>query len=319
MTGTHMTDDTTALGPRLERLKLRHLQLLDQVMQCGSLSAAAQQLGISQPAATKMLHELEAAFGHSLVTRTPRGARLTPAGEHALERIRIALGSLSTARATMGEAQDRPLVRLGLLPLVGIGALGPVVNTLQQRGGMPRMILRTDTIQGLLDLLVRGEVDAVVGGLDGEWVPKNMHQLDVVTLWQLSLAVVAAKDHPLTRCPSVSWAQTLDHDWVLMPHGSSSRRTVERSFLAAGLAPPPACIETASFHIGLDLAANTRLLAVVPNEAYEKNRSRVSRLPMIDPFPASHIVWVTLRGVPTLPAVKTLANAFAAYAGQLAT
>ena len=40
---------------------------------------------------------------------------------------------------------------------------------------------------------------------------------------------------------------------------------------------------------------------------------------MIDPFPASHIVWVTLRGVPTLPAVKTLANAFAAYAGQLAT
>ena len=163
-----MADDTTALGPRLERLKLRHLQLLDQVMQCGSLSAAAQQLGISQPAATKMLHELEAAFGHSLVTRTPRGARLTPAGEHALERIRIALGSLATARATMGEAQDRPLVRLGLLPLVGIGALGPVVKALQQQGDMPRLILRTDTIQGLLDLLVSGEVDAVVGGLDGE-------------------------------------------------------------------------------------------------------------------------------------------------------
>jgi DNA-binding transcriptional LysR family regulator len=194
-----------------------------------------------------------------------------------------------------------------------------VVKALQQQGDMPRLILRTDTIQGLLDLLVSGEVDAVVGGLDGEWVPKNMHQLDVVTLWQLSLAVVAAKDHPLTRCPSVSWAQTLDHEWVLMPHGSSSRRTVERSFLAAGLAPPPACIETASFHIGLALAANTRLLAVVPHEAYEKNRSHVSRLRMNDPFPASAIVWVTLHGVPTLPAVKTLANAFAAYAGQLVT
>lgn len=110
------------------------------------------------------------AVGHSLVTRTPRGARLTPAGEHALERIRIALGSLATARATMGEAQDRPLVRLGLLPLVGIGALGPVVKALQQQGDMPRLILRTDTIQRLLDLLVSGEVDAVVGGLDGEWV-----------------------------------------------------------------------------------------------------------------------------------------------------
>jgi DNA-binding transcriptional LysR family regulator len=68
----------------------------------------------------------------------------------------------------MGEAQDRPLVRLGLLPLVGIGALGPVVKALQQQRDMPRLILRTDTIQGLLDLLVSGEVDAVVGGLDGE-------------------------------------------------------------------------------------------------------------------------------------------------------
>lgn len=311
-----MTAEDGALGHRLERLKLRHLQLLDQVMQCGSLSAAAQRLGISQPGATKMLHELEAAFGHRLVARSPRGGRLTSAGEHALERIRIALGSLSTAREAMGEMQGRHLVRLGILPVVGIEALCQVVNALQSQGQMPRLIIRTGTIQGLLDLLVRGEVDAVVGGLDGEWVSKNMHQLKVLTLWTLSLELVAAKRHPLTLPRTVSLAETLDHEWVLMPHDSSTRRTVERTFLAAGLTPPPACIETASFHIGLHLAAHTRLLTVVPHEAFEKNRSQVSRVPLSDPFPASAMVWVTLRGIPTLPAVQAVADAFSTHARQ---
>lgn len=303
----------------MERLKLRHLQLLDHVMARGSLSAAAQALRVSQPGATKMLKELEAAFGQPLMERTPRGGRLTRAGALALERVRVALGSLATARQAMGQVQDRPLVRLGILPLVGIEAMGEVVAALQAREAMPRLVLRTGTVEGLLELLAQGEVDAVVGGLDGEWMPGNMGQLQLRPLWKLSLVPVMAKRHPLARRKSVTWAETLGHDWALMPHGSTNRRAVERAFVAVGLAPPPATVECESFHIALSLAAQTRLLTVVPHEAYWHNRDRLSRIPLEGTLFSGAIGWVTLKESPQLPALETLAQAFADYAARKTT
>lgn len=314
MTDLVASDPQTALGPGMDRLKLRHLQLLDQMMACGSLSAAAQALRVSQPGATKMLKELEAAFGQPLVERNPRGVRITTAGQLALERVRVALGSLAAARLAMGQVRDRPLVRLGMLPLVGIEAMAEVVADLQARQEMPRMVLRTGTVEGLLDLLSRGEVDAVIGGLDGEWMPGNMGQLQVRPLWKLSLVPVAARQHPLVRHKKVSWAQTLDHDWVLMPHGSTNRRALERAFVSAGLSPPQASIECESFHIALSLVARTQMLTVVPLEAYWHNRDRVSRIPMEEEFFSSAIGWVTLKDSPALPAAQVIERAFAQYA-----
>ena len=67
---TSQNEMIEALNQRLERLKIRHLRLLDQVARRGSLSAAASALGISQPGATKLLHELEAALGQILLERS---------------------------------------------------------------------------------------------------------------------------------------------------------------------------------------------------------------------------------------------------------
>lgn len=298
----------------MERLKLRHLQLLDQIMRCGSLSAAALSMGMSQPGATKLLHELELALGKPLVDRSPRGGRLTRSGERVLERFRVALGALSTAQTVVHQAQDRPLVRLGILPLVGIDALAQVVADLQARGDLPRLVIRTGTVEGLLSLLAQGEVDAVVGGLDGEWAPQHLQQLDVRPLWTNQLVAICAKRHPLAKRTAVHRTELQNSEWVLMPHGSTSRRAFDDAFLTAGLAPPPATIECESFHMGLSLVANTSLLAVVPKAAYLQHRSRVHCIALSEPFLSNAIVWMTLRGIPVMPAVQTMAQAFEVHA-----
>ena len=79
-----MSDDTprtrhARLAARLDRLRIRHLRFLELVEAHGSLSGAAGQLALSQPAATKMPQELESVSGTELVARTTRGAALTPA------------------------------------------------------------------------------------------------------------------------------------------------------------------------------------------------------------------------------------------------
>ena len=62
-------------------LNLTHLRVFRSVLETNSITEAARQLHISQPAASKQLAELEAHVGVTLLERLPRGVRLTAAGE----------------------------------------------------------------------------------------------------------------------------------------------------------------------------------------------------------------------------------------------
>jgi LysR family transcriptional regulator, regulator of abg operon len=62
-------------------MRLQHLQLIVALAEMGSLRAAASRLNVTQPALTKALRQLEDEFAAPLVHRTPKGVRLTPAGE----------------------------------------------------------------------------------------------------------------------------------------------------------------------------------------------------------------------------------------------
>lgn len=298
----------------MDRLRLRHLRLLDWVARTGSLSAAADAIGMSQPGATKMLQELELSFGCVLIERSARGGALTEAGKHALDRMRIALHALRTARHAVASDQPTPLVRLGMIPIVGIHALSQVVGDLQSDGQLPRLQILLGTVEGLLQSLSEGQVDCVVGFLDESAPLGNMSQFSMTPLWQETLVVVASNKHPLATRPEVSLQRALGNDWVLMPKSSSNRRAVDRLFLGAGLAPPVPHIETESFHIGLSLVGGSQMLSVVPHSAYLQYQSQVSILLMEVTFPASRLVFVTRSDGPELPAVRLVAQHFQAYA-----
>ena len=64
----------------LNRLRMRQIALILAIEDRRTLRAAAGQLGLTQPAATKMLHELESALGQSLFDRVGRGLQLNCAG-----------------------------------------------------------------------------------------------------------------------------------------------------------------------------------------------------------------------------------------------
>ena len=61
-------------------LNLRHLRALGAIAECGNISGAARQAGLSQPALTQGLAKLEAQFGTALFDRHPHGMEVTPTG-----------------------------------------------------------------------------------------------------------------------------------------------------------------------------------------------------------------------------------------------
>ena len=69
-------------------LKLRQLQLIVDVADTGQVVAAAQRLNMTQPAASRMLSELEHLLGVKLTARHPRGVNLTAAGTRLAELAR---------------------------------------------------------------------------------------------------------------------------------------------------------------------------------------------------------------------------------------
>jgi molybdate transport repressor ModE-like protein len=308
---TSQSEMVEALNQRLERLKIRHLRLLDQVARRGSLSAAASALGISQPGATKLLHELEAALGQTLLERSARGGQLSAQGRLVLERLRVALGAMDATATALVQGADLPLLRVGLLPLVGIEALGRVVQDLMARTQLPRLQLQLGTVDQLVQWLRDSEVDCVVGVLGGDLTPQALAPFEITPLWQQSTVVVAARDPPLAQRRRVPLTELQGADWVLMPQRSASRKAFDRAFLAAGLVPPSARIETESFYIALGLVAHTRLLAVVPMGAYRQQAALVRRVAMVPAFVPSTVVMLTPKGVaPELPVVSLWREAF---------
>ncbi len=297
------------LPSRLSRLRVRHLELLDVIAKQGSLSAAAGCVGISQPRATLMLRELEEAFGCALLERSPRGVRLNAAGATALERLRISLGALQAAHRSLAGGASKPVVRIGVLPLVGTDKLARVVSALQAGDELPRLVLRSGTVSALLELLVAGEVDCVISGLDtGGASPVVGARLQAINLWEERNMVVAAKTNPITRKPKISLHESLQHPWLLMPARSASRQALERMFLRAGLTPPQPLMETDTPQMGLVYVASSRMLSLIPETAYLQAKDRVSRVRLDVEFPSTWINLITLRDVPTLPFVEGLAS-----------
>ncbi len=322
MTSISPIDSAQPLDPaftlRMDKLRMRHLRLLDSVASHGSLSAAAHHIGMSQPGATKMLQELEEAFNCQLIRRSVKGGVLTAAGANVLDRLRVALHSIGSARTATHASQDAPLVRLGIIPLVGINALNHVVGAMRAENQKIRVQIKLGTVDSLIKDLKDGNVDCMVGFLDETTTSDTVRKLKVLPMWGEKLVVVAAKAHALAQRKKVSFNVACSCDWVLMPKGSANRRAVENLFFNAGLLPPTPCVETESFHIALSLVAGSDMLTVVPESAFRQYQSQVCVLKTEAAFPTTRLVFVTLAGGHKLPPVELLSQRFTSYAQSIA-
>ncbi|WP_020672256.1 LysR family transcriptional regulator [Amycolatopsis nigrescens] len=115
-------------------MELRRLRYFTAVFAEGSLSRAAEQLRISQPALTRQIRQLEHELGVAVFERVPTGVRPTPAGaalnEHAQLVLRLADASREVARSA-GPARE--IVRIGLAPGVPTGWLHRVLGAVRER------------------------------------------------------------------------------------------------------------------------------------------------------------------------------------------
>ncbi|MGI9950929.1 selenium metabolism-associated LysR family transcriptional regulator [Moorellaceae bacterium AZ2] len=220
-------------------MNLNQLETFVITVEKGTLSAAAEELHLTQPAVSKQLKALEEAFGLRLLERSGREVKLTEGGRIFYRRAREVLRLLEQLRREL--AQVSKLVRGELL----LGA-----STIPGQYVLPRLIGHFKaqypgvevklTIGGSEDILHRlGEGEIEIGVVGAEERRKGFLYQRLV---RDELILILPPDHPWAGRPALKATELVDADWVCREEGSGTRRVVEDRLRAAGVVLPAARI-----------------------------------------------------------------------------
>ena len=276
------------------RVKVRQLLLVAALDERRSLRKAASDLAMTQPAATRLLRDLEAAVGLPLFDRHAWGMAPTAYGETLARYARGLIAELGEARHELAAQAGgaRGSVRIGGVTGAVPGLLAPAIRRMQsERPGVALFVLVNAT-EVLLAALRQGTLDAAVCPL-----PADVDTADLVVrrLADEPLCVVARAGHPLARRRRVRGDELVRLPWIVHTPESPLRRDVDAMLSAAGVRLPPGVVETVSVVATLALLEDSDAVTAMP-KALADHYARhgiVAALPVDLPAPASRYELVT--------------------------
>jgi DNA-binding transcriptional LysR family regulator len=300
-----------------QQVRLRHLLLLEALERHGSLRRAADDLSVTQPAASKLLAQLETLLGLPLFDRSHKGLVATEYGQIMTRHARSALGEIGAARDALAQTA------LGAQGKVAIGAVvgslprltSPALANLLARHPRIAVSVTVETSATLVPLLERGELDLVVGQ-----VPAGEERdLAFETLTDEPIEVLISARHRLPGSRRLALADTWAEPWVVPPAGTPLRVRFDSAFRSAGLEPPRRRVETASTLLATTLALQADMLALLSRDValHYSEGSQLRLLPLGFPPDPGSIGIVTRGRVRLSMAAVALVEALRATALQL--
>jgi len=292
------------------RLKLRDLHLFFTVMQRGSMAKAAAYLGISQPAVSEVIADLEHTLGVRLFDRNPQGVEPTRYGQALLKRGLAAFDELKQgirdieflADPTAGE------LTIGHPEFMGRVILPPMIERFSEK--YPRVIVRADVVPAP-DVKVPGLRDRTLDLVLGRMLlpqPDDhvVDDLNVEVLFDDPLVVVASRHSRWARRRKVELAELVDEPWVLPLPNSGSYANVAEAFKAKGLEAPKASLVSNTMGLRTKLLAGGRFITVVWRSVlrHGDDRNAMQELPVSIPTRPWSVVILTLKNRTLSPVVE---------------
>ena len=210
---------------------LRQLRVFRAVALERNFSRAGDSIGLTQPAVSRSIHELEAQLGLKLLDRTTREVALSEAGQSLAARLDRLLDELDQTLLDVGGLAQarRGKVRVASSPTLSANLMPACIAACAQQEPDIQIVLLDRIQQDVLGSVRAGEVDF---GVVIE--PSSTDDLHGESIMQDPFVLVAPQHHPLMRGSAVRWSALSGHPLVLLDHASGSRRLIDGALARHG-------------------------------------------------------------------------------------
>lgn len=243
-------------------LKLNHLRMIVTIEDHGQISAAAESMNMSQPAASRMLSEMESIVKSPLYERVARGVVLTPFGLALAKRARKILLELREAGRELGALRTGKggSVFLGAVTAPAISLVVPAIQRVMRTYPGIEINIEVENSNVLARELLAARHDFIISRIPDDLDPRlfTAHEIGVE-----KACLVVRNGHPLLAKGAAGLHDLGGYDWVFQPPGTLLRRKVEDIFLAAGVPLPENVINTSSLLLTLAVVCKTDAIAPI--------------------------------------------------------
>jgi len=246
------------------RLKLRHLNVLQAVVEQGSMLKAAEQLAVSQPVVSKAIADLEQTLGLRLLERGQRGVEPTTYGRALLKRSIAIFDDLRTSVRELEFLADPTAgeLRIGCTEAMGVSLVPSTIERMSRQYPRIRFEIVLADPETLRDRDLRGRrVDLVIGQRIMPGV--DVADLNVTLLYHDRLCVAVGMNHPLASRRKVKLADLVDERWCLPPQNHPAGALVFDAFRRSGLPPPQSIVTAPSAPFTCNLIASGQYLGIL--------------------------------------------------------
>ncbi|HXF64119.1 MAG TPA: LysR family transcriptional regulator [Caldilineaceae bacterium] len=218
-------------------IDLYKLDIFVQVVEEGSFSAAAARLLMTQSGVSQHIQELERNLGAVLFRRSPRGVRLTPAGQTLYDYARRIFALVAEAEAAVSDVTLLPSgqVNVGATPGVSIYVLAEWVQRFAAAYPNLTVNVQTEITPRIVEALLARRLD--IGLIEGELTPAQTAQLEVRELEPIDQFVVVGSRHPFWTRREVALAELDGQRFIMRQRESQTRIWLDAALAQHGIRP----------------------------------------------------------------------------------
>jgi DNA-binding transcriptional LysR family regulator len=245
------------------RLKLRELNIFLTVAKERSMSKAATELAISQPAVSRAIADMEYTLGVPLLDRNPHGVEPTLYGRSLIKRSIVVFDELRQSVKEIEFLADPSAgeIRIGCTAPLAAGIVLAIIERLNRR--YPRILIQVVHAEVVnLQRELRDRSIELVMWRTRTRIPDE-HMNSEVLVNDRSL-VVAGLSNKWVRQKRIKLAELLEEPWILPPSDSAAGLSIDNAFRFGGHSVPRTAVSSTSMAMTMSLLAGGRFLSLLP-------------------------------------------------------
>ncbi len=289
-------------------MKVQYIQTLVAIADAGSLRAASEKLGKSQPALTKTLRQAEEDLGASIFQRSSRGVVLTALGERVLARARTITSEIVRLDDEVAQLRGEQVGGLNICvsPLAATMIVPQAIARFHKAYPKIEVHLTSGLFPNALKPLRDGQTDMVIGPLP----PVEMtRDISVEALWETPIVLITARksQHAKAQCLG-----DLTHaPWIMIGGPGGPGDFFRKHFVDRGLTPPHATTTSESYFGAMSLVETLGAVCTFPLRLLEHVQQGwdVVQIDIQEQLGPQKIALMKRSGHPLTPIGEALANA----------